>query len=315
MPTRAHSATTRFTRISTTVRTFMKLTGLRAAYRLGGWLAPAATIRHASGLFCTPYPGSRQRARRAPLADADCRIIDIDGARVAQYVWGDPANRPHVLFAHGWSSHGARILPWVAPLREAGYAVVAFDQAGHGRSDGVRTNLPEFTRRLLELDRRFGPAAAVIGHSFGGGATGLALARGLRADCAILVAPAADPVDAGRRFARAVGLGEHLRDRMFAAFETDLSMRFDDLQAERNAPSIARPALIVHDLEDREVPWCEGERWARYWPGARLLSTRGLGHHRVLDDPRVIAAALDFLRGQAVGERMVSSPNLAYGVA
>ena len=89
----------------------------------------------------------------------------------------------------------------------------------------------------------------------------------------------------------------------------------DDLQAHRNAPCIARPALIVHDLEDREVPWSEGERYARYWADSRLLSTRGLGHNRIAGDERTIAAAMRFLRGEAVGERVVSSPNLPYGFA
>lgn len=302
-------------KISTIVRTFISLAALRASYRVGGWIAPQATTRRASALFCTPYPGSRQRALAAALGDAECTLVDVNGAQVGQYVWGDPGAQPYVLFAHGWSSHGGRILPWVASLRAAGYAVVAFDQSGHGRSDGARSNLLEFTHRLLAVGERFGPAAAVVGHSLGGAAAGLALARGLQADCAVLIAAAADPVDAGRRFARMVGLAEHLCRRMFEDFETDLSLRFGDLQAEYNAPRIARPALIVHDLEDREVPWSEGERWARYWPGARLLSTRGLGHHRVLDDPDVIAAALTFLCGQAVGERLVSSPNLVYGVA
>jgi pimeloyl-ACP methyl ester carboxylesterase len=160
-----------------------------------------------------------------------------------------------------------------------------------------------------------GPAAAVIGHSLGGAAAGLALARGLQADRAVLLAPAADPVDAGRRFARQVGLAEHLRRGMFELFEARLPIHFEDLMAERNAPAINRPALIVHDLEDREVPWCEGERWARHWRGARLLDTRGLGHHRILGDPMVLDAILRFLGGDAVGDRLVSSPNLPYGVA
>ena len=92
-------------------------------------------------------------------------------------------------------------------------------------------------------------------------------------------------------------------------------MGFAEFQAHRNAPRIARPALIVHDLDDRDVPWSEGERYARFWADSRLLSTRGLGHNRIADDAGVIAAALKFLRGETVGERVVSSPNLPFGFA
>ena len=71
----------------------------------------------------------------------------------------------------------------------------------------------------------------------------------------------------------------------------------------------------MHDLEDREVPWAEGERYARFWRDSRLLSTQGLGHNRIVDDAGVIAAALRFLRGESVGARVVSSPNLPFGLA
>jgi pimeloyl-ACP methyl ester carboxylesterase len=102
---------------------------------------------------------------------------------------------------------------------------------------------------------------------------------------------------------------------MIAGFEADLGIAFDDLQAHRTAPRIGCPALVVHDLEDREVPWSEGERYARHWRHARLLSTRGLGHNRIAQDAAVIAATLRFLRGECVGDREVSSPKLPYGIA
>lgn len=301
---------------STIVR-FISIATMRLGFILGSRLAPQITVARAARLFSTPLV--RRSPVHGPRADAPAgaatAMVEIGGRLIATYTWGDPATQPYVLFAHGWSSHGLRIASWLPALRGAGFAVVAFDQIGHGESAGRRTTLPEFTSLLIEIARRHGPAAAAIGHSLGGTATALALARGLPAARAILIAPAADPVDAAHRFARVVCLAEHLCQRMFALFESRLGIGFEAQQAHRNVPAIGRPALVVHDLEDTEVPWAEGERYARYWPDSRLITTRGLGHRRIVDDAGVIAAGLAFLRGEPVGERVVSSPNLPFGVA
>ena len=301
--------------ISTIVRNLLPLYTARIEFLLGAWFAPEAAMRKAARLFTKPFASSRTRALAAPTLNAVELELDVDTARIHTYVWGDPNQQPYVLFAHGWSSHGTRISTWLKPLRDAGYAVVAFDQAGHGRSSGTYTTLPDFTSHLLAVGRHFGPAAAVIGHSLGGAASALALARGLQAERAILIAPAADPLAAVERFSRFVWLAGYLGRRMFADFERAMRFDVDDLQAHNNAPKIGRPALIVHDVEDREVPWSEGERYARFWQDSRLLSTCGLGHNRIADDAGVITAAVQFLQGAAVGDRVVSSPNLPYGFA
>jgi pimeloyl-ACP methyl ester carboxylesterase len=306
---------TKLSRISTVVRNVLPLFVLRLEFLLGGRIVPEAVARKAAVLFTTPFKSSRTRALTAPTLGARETELDIDGDKIHVYVWGDPTTQPYVLFAHGWSSHGTRITPWVAPLKDAGYAVVAFDQAAHGKSSGNHTTLPDFTCHLLAVAHHFGPAAAVIGLSLGGGACAVAVARGLVAERAVLIAPSADPLAAVERFSRLVWLASYLGRRMFALFEQTLRVDASELQGHTNAPRIGRPALIVHDLEDREVPWSEGERYARFWQDSRLLSTQGLGHNRIADDQGVIAAALRFLRGETVGERVVSSPNLPYGFA
>lgn len=289
--------------------------GLRAGFRVGGWLLPSRTLRRAADLFGTPLPATRARAAACDPAGAVLGEIRHGTQRIATYTWGDPARQPTVLLAHGWSSYGLFLLPWVRPLRDAGYAVVAFDQPGHGRSDGRRSSLPEFAAVLRQVADHHGAPVAVVAHSLGGAATMLALAGGWRTGRVVLVAPPADPVAAGERFARFVGLPDRLAGRLLEGWQAQTHTRLDSLQAHRAAPRLAVPALLVHDLGDREVPWAEGERYARHWPGARLLTTEGLGHNRIATDPGVIAAALDFLGGAVVGERVVSSPNLPYGFA
>ncbi|MFC5595247.1 alpha/beta fold hydrolase [Lysobacter niastensis] len=302
-------------KISTTVRNLAQLYGLRLGFVFGSHVAPQATLKRAARLFSTPMASSRSRALAASTCGARQIELLVDDHRIAAYVWGDPKAQPYVLFAHGWSSHGTRIAAWLPQLRAEGYAVVAFDQPAHGRSPGRQATLPDFTRHLLAVGNHFGPAAAVIGHSLGGAATMLAMARGLQAERAVLIAPAADPVAAAERFAGLMWIGANLCQRMFSYFERIVGTTFDEQQTHRNAPVIGRPALIVHDLEDRDVPWSEGERYARYWPDSRLLTTRGLGHRRVLDDSGVITAGMRFLSGEEVGEHLVSSPNLPFGVA
>ena len=302
-------------RISTTVRNILVMTWLRASFAVEGWFAPESAARRGAQLFCTPFPSSRSRALAAPLGGAALGTLDVGEHRLATYAWGDPAMQPYVLFAHGWSSFGARFLPWVERLRARGYAVVAFDQPGHGRSSGRRATLPDFTQHLAAVASHYGPAAALIGHSLGGAASALALAGGLDAQRVVLIAPAADPIAATSRFARIVGIAEDLRKRLCNVLEAQTAISVESQQAHLNAPHIGRPALIVHDLDDRDVPWCEGERYARYWPDARLLTTTGLGHNRIAHDDTVIDAALRFFDGETVGERVVSSPNLPYGFA
>lgn len=299
---------------STNVLKTAGLYALRLQYLLGSWLAPGVTIAAASRLFCTPHPGSD---RRGPVIAAGMvrSSFTVDGRQLAIYRWGDPSSQSYVLFSHGWASHAARILPWVAPLRAAGYAVVAFDQPAHGDSEGELATLPDFTRALLAIGAHHGPASAVIGHSLGSAAAMLALVRGLRAERAILIAPAADPVAAAQRFARYVWMRETLCGRMSEGFRARLGIGFEEQQAHRNVHQLGCPALIVHDANDVVVPWEEGERYARLWPRSRLLTTLGLGHSRIVGDPGIIDAGMRFLRGEIVGERVVSSPNLPLGVA
>jgi pimeloyl-ACP methyl ester carboxylesterase len=290
----------------------IKLTTVRTGFALGGRIAPKRTVNRAARLFATPFASSRRRAE-AVQGDAQMQRgeLPIHGETIATYVWGDPATQPYALLAHGWSSFGLRFLPWVARLRELGFAVVTFDQPGHGHSSGKLCTLPEFTATIHAIGEHYGHAALAIGHSLGGAAVTFAQDESWHADRLILVAPAADMKAAAGRFFRFVRLAGYLREPFYAWLHRRTGVHIDELRVERMLPALGQPALIVHDLDDTDVPWGEGERYAQYCTGARLYTTQGLGHRRVLDAPEVIDAALAFVRGENVGTRVIGSPNLA----
>ncbi|WP_350015593.1 alpha/beta fold hydrolase [Rhodanobacter sp. IGA1.0] len=290
----------------------LKLTTVRTGFALGGRIAPKRTVNRAARLFATPFASSRVRAE-AVQGDAQMQRgeLEVRGESIATYVWGDPATQPYALLAHGWSSFGLRFLPWVAGLRALGFAVVTFDQPGHGHSSGKLCTLPEFTATIHAIGEHYGRAALAVGHSLGGAAVTFAQDEDWHADRLILVAPAADMKAAASRFFRFVRLGEHLRQPFYDWLLRRTGVSVEQLQVHRRLPALGQPALIVHDLDDADVPWGEGERYAQFWPGARLFTTQGLGHRRVLDAPEVIDAALAFVRGEDVGTRVIGSPNLA----
>ncbi|WP_368641966.1 alpha/beta fold hydrolase [Castellaniella ginsengisoli] len=290
----------------------LRLGVLRTGLVLGARLAPRYTADWAARLFATPSPSARTMPEDGTARQGRLEVL---GETVATYVWGDPGAQPYVLLAHGWSSHGLCFRPWVDALCARGYAVVTFDQPGHGRSTGVYCSLPEFVATIRAVGAAYGQAALAVGHSLGGAALVLAQDEHWQARRMVLVAPAADLPGAVGRHLRRLWLGESLRPAFYDGLLRRTGQKIEALDIHRRLPALGQPALIVHDLDDKEIPWSEGEHYAHCWPGARLLTTQGLGHRRLLDDPETVAAALAFADGRIVGSRVLGSPNLPLGFA
>lgn len=280
-----------------------------------GALMPDTAARRGVEQFCTPQrSGQRAASGRDPYLQAQRFDLHVGPHALRTYVWGDAGAQPYVLLAHGWSGHTLQFLAWLRPLLEAGFSIVAFDQQAHGGSGGCTATTPDFVRNLVAVGTRYGGAAAMVGHGLGGAAVALALSQGLRTACALLLAAQADPEAAVRRFVRRAGLPERTHRTMAEKLEGRTGLPLIDQQAHRVVPALACRALVVHDLQDEEIPWHEGECYARHWPGSRLLTTHGLGHLAILDHPEVIESCIRFIRGDDVGERVVSSPNLPFGL-
>ena len=296
--------------------TRLKLGVLRAGFALGGHLAPRHTVDRAARLFATPSATSRSRARAVQVdSGMERREIVVTNQVIATYVWGDPTQQPYALLVHGWSSFGLRFLPWITRLRAAGFAVVTFDQPGHGYSTGEMCTLPDFINTIHAIGARYGKAALAIGHSLGGAAVTLAQGEQWRAERIVVIAPPSNMEAAAERFMRFMRLGYHLHEQFIGWHEQITGVNVRELDVRRYLPALGQPCLVVHDLDDSDVPWGEGELYARHWQNASLLTTQGLGHHKVLTAPEVIDAALAFARGERVGNRIVASPNLPFGLA
>jgi predicted alpha/beta hydrolase family esterase len=62
------------------------------------------------------------------------------------------------------------------------------------------------------------------------------------------------------------------------------------------------PVFVVHDHDDREVPFGHAEALSAAW-GGEVLATDRLGHTRILEAPEVVRAAVGFVACGAASDR------------
>ncbi len=276
-----------------------RFTLLRAAMQASSLVAPAAAVALFDRIWFTP-----PRPRRDPDADrwlarGEPIMCRVHGHTVRAWAWG---KGPTVLLMHGWGGSAGQMRVLTEALLQRGLRVVSFDAPAHGRSGpsrlgGRRVSMIELADALRIVAAAAGPLAGLVAHSGGCTATGLALREGWAGpDRAVFVAPFAQPSLAVAPFGRAIGASEavtgrfsHRVQRRFGRPWTDFDMT--GLPRLRALPE----AMVVHDVEDREVPASHGRALVAAWPGARWLETAGLGHRRVLRDPGVAASIAAFI--------------------
>jgi len=261
---------------------------VQATFASASRIAPGPTSVVAAELFRTTRRSSPRRGEREVLESAT-------GSRIAGmqvWSWGEG---PIVLLVHGWNGRSTQLGGFISPLVARGYRVVAFDALGHGDSDGTQSSLPEFANCIRQVVDELGGVYAIVAHSLGGAATTYALAYGLDAERAVFISPPADPREFLKVFAAALGINDDVRERVRQRLERRLGVPMEEMRAQAIAPRMEIPLLVVHDRDDKEVPYSVGRCIASQWPSADLIITEGLGHQRILGDPNVRDAAVRFV--------------------
>ena len=277
--------------------TTLRLT--RAAFGAVQRAAPDLAARWAERMFCSPPRRPISERMAAWLRDGQ-RFDVIVGPphprprRVTAWAWGERG--PGVLLVHGWGSRGARFVDLGGALLAAGHRVITFDAPGHGASHGRLSSGPEFARAAIAVAAAGGPVSAVVGHSLGGFASALAMHRGLSARRAIFISPSANVNSYSAQFAALLGVTPPVMSTMRERLARRLDFSWSSMDVPAFAPNMRAPLLIIHDRDDREVRWSDGAAIASAWPGAELVTTMGLGHHRIVSDAEVIANVVSFLR-------------------
>ena len=138
-----------------------------------------------------------------------------------------------------------------------------------------------------------------MAHSIGAKAVALAAAQGASVGRLVFLAPMGDFALYLDLFAHRHGFGPRIREGPRRRLDRRLGVPLFDTDIPRVAPRTNYPPLLlVHDPDDPDSPYNTSERIVEAWPGAQLMTTRGLGrlaHYRILRHRPAIRAGVDFI--------------------
>jgi len=265
-------------------------------------ISPSLAVYSAYKLFHYPVNTTRKNRDEIILPPAHKFSIPLyHEIQLQGYRWGDTAH-PKVLFVHGWSTTSRSMSHFTNELLKNNYQVISYDALRHGNSKGHFSDLAGWADSVQASMKYIGKVECIVAHSFGGAAVTVASKLGLDTDKLVLIAPIHDISSVADNFAKHLHIPLAISKEMraytwdknahnFSKYGTDWE---DILKSDFHVPT-----LLIHDSDDKEIGIEHSKQICEMWPWAKLITTKGLGHRKILDDPKVVKALSDFITTEA----------------
>lgn len=217
------------------------------------------------------------------LGSSDMNKLKLDQHNIQTYEWF--GEKETILLIHGWESNANRWQGVIHFLKKHQYRIIALDAPGQGLSDGKELNAVLYSKFVNEVCNHFKPDF-LIGHSLGG-MTMLYYMATFKPNFVKKMVSLGAP----NRFLR---ITENYRNlislthRSYQGFLKEFSKRFSIDPVDFNSSSfldqIDVPIGIIHDEEDKVVPYTDTLEILEKHPQIPLYTTHDLGHSLYSDD-------------------------------
>lgn len=240
-----------------------------------------------------PLSQSKQNLlKSAKLLKVPYGEIELNG-----YSWGRVGST--ILLVHGWEQCSSSMSAFINPLLQNGYKVVAFDHPAHGESQGTQTHLVDMAGAIRTFIDYIGVGSVqgIIGHSAGAASAAMMLAwnRDVTIEKLVLISVPCELTNVIKRFATLTSFPEDLVDNMYQCIELRLRKPIEEISLPKVTYLLKMPTLVIHDRNDREIPFSDAQALTAKWLEAKFIATSGLGHRRILSEPTVIEQIIKFL--------------------
>ena len=220
-------------------------------------------------------------------------LIPVINKEIVVYQYGKSDKK--ILLVHGWSGRGTQLVKFADAFVDKGYATISFDAPAHGKSSGNSTIMTEFIASIIEIDNKFGPFEAAVGHSLGGMALLNAIKKGLKINRLTIIGSGDKVKDILDDFVSKLELKPGFSSHLQQHFEKKYNEPMENYSAHSAAKIVEIPVLVIHDENDYEVPVETSINIHEHLKNGELLITQHLGHRKILGNPFVIQKSIEFI--------------------
>jgi len=241
------------------------------------YVLPKYASIKALDLFATPRRGRYKENRKSFIDTAKKTTLDYLDLKIATYHWKGSGKT--VLLAHGWESNTHRWEDLIIKLQNSNYNIIALDAPAHGNSSGKQFNAVLYSECINVVVNHY-TVEILIGHSVGGMASGFFQHNYQNQNVEKIISLGAPATFTGvfKRYVDMMGYNKRIENGLnklvFERFHHEPSY----FSLAEFSKKIETKTLLIHDTNDKVIPYGEAETIANKHKNATLISTTGYGH-------------------------------------
>lgn len=256
--------------------------------------SPTLANKWAVKLFFSPRTSKQKTPDLPDMQQSWCTYKKSDGSQSKCRIYS-AGKGPTVILVHGWAGSAWNMSAIAKQLLAKNLRVVLADLPAHGFSPGKATNIIEVSSVLQKLAAQEEHLLAVVSHSFGAACSGHAIKSGITPDHFISIGAPTSMEFILDSFCTTIGASEKIKQTLINRVEEILESPYKSESLSSIANQFKAQGMIIHDLNDRLVPYQQAEDFAAVWKDADLVTTEKLGHNRMLINKGVIETITDRL--------------------
>lgn len=254
--------------------------------------SPKFAAKKTFELFCTPQKGHVADNQKTFLNNAKYEQLDYNKTPIQVYKWNGTGKT--VLLIHGWESNSSRWKPFIKRLQNENYNIIALDAPGHGYSGSKTFNAVLYSEFLKVVIQKYNPEI-LIGHSVGCMSSILYQHKNNNQSIEkiVLLGAASEFQNIFDQFKTLLKINKRITNRLNKILFKRFGFYPHEFSTAAFIKTIKAPILMIHDTEDRVIPYSDAKLIKENAPHAKLISTTGLGHS--LKHRQVYDAVIEFL--------------------